>query len=168
MSKDTYADQQKKIRSAKNVKPEDMISQLKVVLMSATLQLKEFISNRRLFDVIPPAVEVPTRQFPVTVHFAKRTHDDYLAQAYKKVLSIHKSLPPGGILVFVTGQREVDYLCKKLQRASKRQIGKKPERVGDECGSRQEIDEKEIFEAYDIDRTEAEHQEDMFSSYGHD
>ena len=67
MSKDTYADQQKKIRSAKNVKPEDMISQLKVVLMSATLQLKEFISNRRLFDVIPPTVEVPARQFPVTI-----------------------------------------------------------------------------------------------------
>ncbi|VAI56929.1 unnamed protein product [Triticum turgidum subsp. durum] len=168
LRKDTYADQQKKIRSGKNIKPEDMISQLKVVLMSATLQLKEFISNRRLFDVIPPTVEVPARQFPVTIHFTKRTHDDYLAQAYKKVLSIHKSLPPGGILVFVTGQREVDYLCKKLQRASKRQIGKKPERVGDECGSRPEIDEKEIFEAYDIDRTEAEHQEDMFSSYGQD
>ncbi|EMS49988.1 putative ATP-dependent RNA helicase kurz [Triticum urartu] len=109
-----------------------------------------------------------TRQFPVTVHFAKRTHDDYLAQAYKKVLSIHKSLPPGGILVFVTGQREVDYLCKKLQRASKRQIGKKPEMVGDENGSRPEIEEKEIFEAYDIDRTEPEHQDDIFSSYGED
>ncbi|KAF7085764.1 hypothetical protein CFC21_089157, partial [Triticum aestivum] len=109
-----------------------------------------------------------TRQFPVTVHFAKRTHDDYLAQAYKKVLSIHKSLPPGGILVFVTGQREVDYLCKKLQRASKRQIGKKPEMVGDEYGSRPEIEEKEIFEAYDIDRTEPEHQDGIFSSYGED
>ncbi|KAM0912872.1 hypothetical protein ACQ4PT_012529 [Festuca glaucescens] len=168
LRKDTIADQQKEIRSGKNFKPEDMISPLKVVLMSATLQVKDFISNRRLFDVIPPAVEVPARQFPVTVHFTKKTHDDYLAQAYKKVLSIHKSLPPGGILVFVTGQREVDYLCKKLQRASKRQIGKKPERVGDEYGSRPEIDEKEIFEAYDINRTEPEHQDGMFSSYGED
>ncbi|KAE8807864.1 putative ATP-dependent RNA helicase kurz [Hordeum vulgare] len=168
LRKDIYAGQQKKKRSGTNVKPEDMISPLKVVLMSATLQLKEFISDRRLFDVIPPTVEVPARQFPVTIHFSKRTYDDYLAQAYKKVLSIHKSLPPGGILVFVTGQREVDYLCKKLQRASKRQINKKPERVGDECGSIPEIDEKEIFEAYDIDRTEAEHQENVFSSYGED
>ncbi|CAM0944286.1 unnamed protein product [Alopecurus aequalis] len=168
LRKDLYAGQQEKIRSGANIKPEDMITQLKVVLMSATLQLKDFISNRRLFDVIPPTVEVPARQFPVTVHFTKRTHDDYLAQAYKKVLSIHKNLPPGGILVFVTGQREIDYLCKKLQRASKKQIGKKPERVGDEYGSRPEIDEKEIFEAYDIDRTEPEHQDDMFSSYGED
>ena len=106
-----------------------MISHLKVVLMSATLQLKDFISNRRLFDVIPPAVKVPVRQFPVTVHFSKRTHDDYLGQAYKKVMSIHKRLPPGGILVFVTGQREVDYLCKKLRRASKAQTAKKPEKI---------------------------------------
>uniref|UniRef100_A0ACD5Z3I8 Uncharacterized protein n=1 Tax=Avena sativa TaxID=4498 RepID=A0ACD5Z3I8_AVESA len=166
--KTIYADQQKEIRSGKNIIPEEMISPLKVVLMSATLQLKEFISNRRLFDVIPPAVEVPARQFPVTVHFTKRTHDDYLAQAYKKVLSIHKSLPPGGILVFVTGQREVDYLCKKLQKASKQQIGMKPERAGDEYGSRPEIDEKEIFEAYDIDRTEPQHQDGMFSSYRED
>ncbi|KAL6635093.1 hypothetical protein ACP70R_027764 [Stipagrostis hirtigluma subsp. patula] len=167
--KAVYSDQQEKIRSGLNINPEEMISQLKVVLMSATLQLKDFISNRRLFDVIPPAVKVPVRQFPVTIHFSRRTHDDYLGQAYKKVLSIHKRLPPGGILVFVTGQREVDYLCKKLRRASKAQTAKKPEKVySDDNGPRPEIDEKEIFEAYDIDRSKSEHQDDMFSSYDED
>nr|CAB3447870.1 unnamed protein product [Digitaria exilis] len=164
-----YADQQEKIRSGVKIKPEDMISQLKVVLMSATLQLKDFISNRRLFDVIPPAVKVPVRQFPVTIHFSKRTHDDYLGQAYKKVMSIHKRLPPGGILVFVTGQREVDYLCKKLRRASKAQTAKKPEK-NDGCdnGPCPEVDDKEILEAYDIERNESEHRNDMFSSYDDD
>jgi len=39
------------------INPENVINQLKVVLMSATLQLKDFISNRRLFDVIPPALK---------------------------------------------------------------------------------------------------------------
>uniref|UniRef100_A0ACD6A7N0 Uncharacterized protein n=4 Tax=Avena sativa TaxID=4498 RepID=A0ACD6A7N0_AVESA len=126
------------------------INPLKVVLMSATLQLKDFISNRRLIDVIPVALKVPVRQFPVSVHFSKRTHDDYLGYAYKKVMSIHKRLPLGGILVFVTGQQEVNYLCKKLQRASKQQTGKKPEKVeGDESISSPEVDEKEIYEAYD-------------------
>nr|CAB3451021.1 unnamed protein product [Digitaria exilis] len=164
-----YADQQEKIRSGVNIKPEDMISQLKVVLMSATLQLKDFISNRRLFDVIPPAVKVPVRQFPVTIHFSKRTHDDYLGQAYKKVMSIHKRLPPGGILVFVTGQREVDYLCKKLRRASKAQTAKKPEK-NDGCGNGPcpEVDDKEILEAYDIEKNESKHRDDMFSSYDDD
>lgn len=166
--KTMYAEQQEKIRSGLKINPESIICQLKVVLMSATLQLKDFISNRRLFDVIPPAVEVPVRQFPVTVHFAKRTHEDYLGQAYKKVMSIHKTLPQGGILVFVTGQREVDDLCKKLQRASKRLTDRKPERVGNKNDSRPEIEDKEIFEAYDIDRNEPEHQDDMFFSYGED
>lgn len=32
-----------------------------------------------------------------------------------QVCQIHRSLPPGGILVFLTGQREVEHLCKKLR-----------------------------------------------------
>ncbi|KAL6601609.1 hypothetical protein ACP70R_044829 [Stipagrostis hirtigluma subsp. patula] len=164
--KTLYAEQQEKLRSGLNIKPELIISPLKVVLMSATLQLKDFISNRRLFDVIPPIVKVPVRQFPVKVHFSRRTHDDYLGQAYKKVLSIHKRLPPGGILVFVTGQQEVDYLCLKLRRASKAQTAKKPEKVDcDDSGPCAEVDEKENFQAYDFDRNESEQHNDMLSSY---
>ncbi|GJM86775.1 hypothetical protein PR202_ga02666 [Eleusine coracana subsp. coracana] len=125
-------------------------------------KLKDFISNRRLFEAIPPAVKVPVRQYPVTVHFSKRTHDDYLGQAYKKVMSIHKRLPPGGILVFVTGQREVDYLCQKLRRASKERTAKKPEKIDcDSNGQCPEAEEKEIFEAYDIDRNKSEQQDDI-------
>lgn len=30
---------------------------------------------------------------------------------------IHRQLPPGGILVFLTGQREVEHLCKRLRSA---------------------------------------------------
>jgi len=141
------------------INPEDVVNQLKVVLMSATLQLKDFILNRRLFDVIPPAVKVPVRQFPVTVHFSKRTHDDYLGHACKKVMSIHKRLPRGGILVFVTGQQEVDHLCKKLQRASKQHTDKQPEKVeGDGSSLFPEVDKKDMYEAYD----------DMFCSYEED
>lgn len=32
-----------------------------------------------------------------------------------QVRQIHQRLPPGGILVFVTGQREVEHLCRKLR-----------------------------------------------------
>lgn len=52
----------------------------------------------------------------MTVHFNKRTAEDYLSEAYKKVCKIHRQLPEGGILVFVTGQQEVNVFCKKLQR----------------------------------------------------
>ena len=32
-----------------------------------------------------------------------------------QVCQIHERLPPGGILVFLTGQREVEYLCRRLR-----------------------------------------------------
>ena len=53
--------------------------------------------------------------YPVGVHFAKKTEmDDYVGAAYKKVVQIHKRLPDGGILVFLTGQQEIETLCRKL------------------------------------------------------
>ena len=56
------------------------------------------------------------RQFPVTVHFNKKTPgDDYVGEAFRKVCKIHKQLPEGGILVFVTGQAEVNLLVRKLR-----------------------------------------------------
>lgn len=38
-------------------------------------------------------------------------------QAYSKAVKIHTTLPEGGILIFVTGQREVNHLLKKLRKA---------------------------------------------------
>ena len=90
--------------------------QLKLVIMSATLRVEDFTGNARLFPSPPPVVTVESRQFPVTVHFNKRTPEDYLNEAFRKVCKIHRTLPPGGILVFVTGQAEVHGLCKKLKR----------------------------------------------------
>ena len=54
----------------------------------------------------------------MTVHFSRRTEvDDYVGAAYRKAARIHRELPPGGILVFVTGQREVQQLCTRLRAA---------------------------------------------------
>ena len=60
---------------------------LKLIIMSATLRVEDFTGNQRLFPVPPPVVHVPARQYPVTVHFAKRTElHDYVDAAFKKVL----------------------------------------------------------------------------------
>ena len=51
-------------------------------------------------------MQVPARQFPVTVHFSRRTElHDYMGAAFRKVVRIHRELPAGGILVFMTGAR---------------------------------------------------------------
>lgn len=90
---------------------------LKLVIMSATLKLEDFTENRRLFKKPPPVLKVETRQFPVTVHFNKRTGENYLKEAFLKTIKIHTKLPDGGVLIFVTGQREVNFLVSKLRKA---------------------------------------------------
>ena len=53
-------------------------------------------------------VTVPVRTYPVAIHHSKVTElDDYETVAFKKVCNIHKKLPQGGILVFMTGKQEI-------------------------------------------------------------
>ncbi|KYQ89362.1 DEAD/DEAH box helicase [Tieghemostelium lacteum] len=91
---------------------------LKLIIMSATLRVEDFTNNSNLFSIPPPVINIPTRQFPVTIHFNKKTElVSYIDEAYKKVVKIHKRLPEGGILVFVTGKQEIEQLCSKLRRS---------------------------------------------------
>lgn len=170
-----YEKQQQLLCSGQCIQPKDRVFPLKLILMSATLRVEDFISGGRLFRN-PPIIEVPTRQFPVTIHFSKRTEIvDYIGQAYKKVMSIHKRLPQGGILVFVTGQREVEYLCSKLRKASKQLLvnsskeNKGNQAVADsEPNATKDINMKEINEAFEIQGYSTEQQTDRFSSYDED
>uniref|UniRef100_A0A8C3VAJ7 Activating signal cointegrator 1 complex subunit 3 n=1 Tax=Catharus ustulatus TaxID=91951 RepID=A0A8C3VAJ7_CATUS len=91
---------------------------LKLIIMSATLRVEDFTDNTRLFSAKPPVIQVDARQFPVTVHFNKKTPlDDYSGECFRKVCKIHRMLPAGGILVFLTGQAEVHSLCRRLRKA---------------------------------------------------
>jgi ATP-dependent RNA helicase DHX37/DHR1 len=51
----------------------------------------------------------------VTIHFNRRTSSDYVTEATKKASKIHTRLPPGGILIFLTGQNEIVGVCRKLE-----------------------------------------------------
>ena len=88
---------------------------LKLIIMSATLRVSDFTENSRLFKLPPAVVSVESRQFPVTVHFNKHTREDYMGEAFRKVAKIHRELPEGGILVFLTGQQEVNTLVRQLR-----------------------------------------------------
>jgi len=100
---------------------------LRLVIMSATLRVKDFQDNQRLFPKdIPRVIKVEARQYPVSIHFTKVTKDDYVEEAFKKVCKIHRQLPQGGILVFLTGKKEISYICKRLYMAlSLKKKGKK-------------------------------------------
>ncbi|GFQ02480.1 probable ATP-dependent RNA helicase dhx37 [Phtheirospermum japonicum] len=169
-----YEEQQKRILAGITIERDDRIYPLKLVLMSATLRVEDFVSNERIFRNPPPVIEVPTRQYPVTIHFSKKTEIiDYIGQAFKKILSIHKRLPPGGILVFVTGQREVEYLCRKLRRASQEIVakvavkGNKNNEDSSACEEKllEENDMKEISEAFEFQENPGNEITERFGSY---
>ena len=78
---------------------------LKVIISSATVDAEKFSSY---FDACP-VFNVPGRRFPVDILHTKAPEADYLDAAIVTVLQIHVTQPIGGdILVFLTGQEEVD------------------------------------------------------------
>lgn len=88
---------------------------LRLIIMSATLRVSDFTLNKTLFAEPPPVIEIGARQFPVAIHFMRRTPVDYVNEAFVKAVKIHSRLPPGGILIFLTGQLEITRLCRKLE-----------------------------------------------------
>jgi ATP-dependent RNA helicase DHX37/DHR1 len=52
---------------------------LKLIIMSATLRVDDFINNDRLFPSTKPAIlRIPGRTFAVTIHHSRATElDDY-------------------------------------------------------------------------------------------
>ncbi|KAK2002053.1 helicase associated domain-containing protein [Colletotrichum falcatum] len=98
-------------------KVDPSIKPLKIIIMSATLRVEDMTNNTTLFPTPPPVVEVEGRQHPVTIHFARHTQADYVDEAFKKIMRGHKKLPPGGFLVFLTGQNEIRHLSKRLTEA---------------------------------------------------
>ncbi len=80
---------------------------LKLIVTSATMDSEKF---SRFFGNVP-VFKIPGRTFPVDVLFHKTVCEDYLDAAVKQVLTIHLSHPPGDILVFMTGQEDIEALC---------------------------------------------------------
>lgn len=74
---------------------------MKLLVMSATLRVEDFTDNTKLFHTPPPVIKVDARQFPVTIHFNKRTPlEDYTGEAFHKTCKIHRMLPPGARMTY--------------------------------------------------------------------
>lgn len=96
-------------------KPKHGLPPLKLIIMSATLRMTDLTENPRLFKKPPPVLDVEGKQYPVAIHFAGKTEHDYVAETFKKIKKGHRKLPPGGMLVFLTGQSEIHRLQKMLK-----------------------------------------------------
>lgn len=84
---------------------------LKVIVMSATLDASKF---QDYFNGAP-LLKVPGRLFPVEILYASTPEDDYLVAAVRTAIDIHRNEPPGDILIFLTGEDEIEDSVRKIQ-----------------------------------------------------
>lgn len=73
--------------------------------MSATIEIDRFV---KYFDKKAPVLTIPGRVFPVEVCYSKRPEPDYVAAAIWTAVDIHINEPDGDILIFLTGEEEID------------------------------------------------------------
>jgi len=84
---------------------------LKLIVTSATMNSKRFSD----FYGGAPEFFIPGRTFPVDVMFHRSPVEDYVDQAVQQVLSIHVSMGAGDILVFMTGQEDIEVTCELIK-----------------------------------------------------
>ena len=85
---------------------------LKLIVTSATMNSKRFSD----FFGGAPEFTIPGRTFPVDVMFHRSPVEDYVDQAVQQVLAIHVSMDAGDILVFMTGQEDIEITCELVQK----------------------------------------------------
>ncbi len=86
-------------------------NELKVVVMSATLDAKKF---QEYFDDAP-LMKVPGRTFPVEVFYTAKPERNYVEAAVRTAMQIHTCEKPGDILVFLTGEQEIEQACEQMR-----------------------------------------------------
>jgi ATP-dependent RNA helicase DHX33 len=89
---------------------------LRVLLMSATMDVDEF-SN---YFNKAPVLYLEGRQHSVDVFHSEQEQTDYIFSAITSVFQIHRTAPiDHDILVFMTGQDEIDSVCRTISELSK-------------------------------------------------
>ncbi|CAD6504311.1 BgTH12-06042 [Blumeria graminis f. sp. triticale] len=84
---------------------------LKLIVTSATMNSKRFSD----FYGGAPEFFIPGRTFPVDILYHRSPVEDYVDQAVQQVLAIHVSMAAGDILVFMTGQEDIEVTCELIQ-----------------------------------------------------
>lgn len=51
----------------------------------------------------------------MNIIYSKTPCEDYVVAAVKKAMEIHIASPPGDILIFMTGQDEIEAVCLSLK-----------------------------------------------------
>ncbi|KAJ0634302.1 putative RNA helicase [Helianthus annuus] len=86
-------------------------SNLKVLITSATLdgeKVSKFFSDC-------PILNVPGKLYPVEISYSSEQPKSYIESSLRKAIDIHVNEPEGDILIFMTGQDDIEKLVSKLE-----------------------------------------------------
>ncbi|KAB5589666.1 P-loop containing nucleoside triphosphate hydrolase protein [Ceratobasidium theobromae] len=81
---------------------------LKLIVTSAAMNAEKFSD----FYGQAPCFTIPGRTLPVEIFYSKSPCEDYVDNAVEKDLQTHLQFPPDDILVFVTGQEDIEVTCQ--------------------------------------------------------
>ncbi|XP_020194276.1 pre-mRNA-splicing factor ATP-dependent RNA helicase DEAH1-like [Aegilops tauschii subsp. strangulata] len=84
---------------------------VKLLISSATLNAERFSD---FFDEAP-IFKIPGRRYKVDIHYTTAPEADYIAAAVVTVLQLHVKQPAGDILLFLTGQEEIETVEELLK-----------------------------------------------------
>jgi len=98
---------------------------LKLVVMSATLDAEKFQN----YYQGAPLMKVPGRTHPVEIFYTAQPEQNYVEAAVRTTLQIHECEGPGDILVFLTGEAEIEDVCRQIREASESFSATTPEIV---------------------------------------
>nr|PVC53986.1 DEAD-box family helicase [Theileria orientalis] len=95
---------------------------LKLVIMSATLEAKKFQEYFGGCDIL----RVPGSMHPVEIFYTVEPERDYFEASVRTVVNIHMAEPEGDILLFLTGEEEIENARKEIEAMLSRKNCKDP------------------------------------------
>ncbi|XP_054284803.1 ATP-dependent RNA helicase DHX33 [Macrosteles quadrilineatus] len=100
------------VKKAQQTRSSGSFHPLKVILMSATMDVDHF--SKYFNEAV--TVYLEGRTFPVTIHHAAQPQDDYAFSCLVTIFQINKTAPVNDdILVFLTGQEEIESLATSIR-----------------------------------------------------
>ncbi|KII65040.1 putative pre-mRNA-splicing factor ATP-dependent RNA helicase DHX16 [Thelohanellus kitauei] len=91
---------------------------LKLLISSATLDAEKFSA---FFDDAP-IFRIPGRRFPVDIYYTKAPEANYVDACVVTALQIHLTQPKGDVLIFLSGQEEIE-ACHEMLTERLRKLG---------------------------------------------
>ncbi|KRT78407.1 helicase [Oryctes borbonicus] len=103
------------VKNAQKVRDERKLTPLKVIIMSATMDVDHF---SKYFEC--KVVYLEGRTYPVNIFYTKAPQDDYQTACVATFFKIHRQAPADeDVLIFLTGQEEIEAVVHQIRLLAK-------------------------------------------------